>query len=149
MNLNMIRPRNETEDFLLSITKNCEKFIKQKFTKPQETIEFKLTKQRETFSFKPSNSIEWSWMSGLTILEIYNSIFNITKENNKLEHYTDTFDEFSVAELKDEPEEILDISEITPDHLKDKIIGPRIIKAFEKLTEKKQKRDGLIVITCY
>ena len=29
MNLNLIRPKNETEDILLSITKNCEKLNKQ------------------------------------------------------------------------------------------------------------------------
>ena len=29
MNLNMIRPKHETEDLLLSITKNCSTFIKQ------------------------------------------------------------------------------------------------------------------------
>ena len=28
MNLNMLGPRNETEDFLVSITKNCEKLNK-------------------------------------------------------------------------------------------------------------------------
>ena len=29
MNLNMIRPKTETEDILLSITKNCEKLVHQ------------------------------------------------------------------------------------------------------------------------
>ena len=29
MNLNMIRPKNETEDLFFSITKSCETFIKQ------------------------------------------------------------------------------------------------------------------------
>ena len=42
MNLNLIRPGNETEDLLLCITKSCETFIKQTHTKPQETLEFKL-----------------------------------------------------------------------------------------------------------
>ena len=40
-------------------------------------------------------------MVGLRCLEVYNFIFNVTEENNKLELYTDTFDEFSLAELKD------------------------------------------------
>ena len=39
-------------------------------------------------------------MIGLTSLEIYNSIFNLSEENNKFELYTDFFDEFSFAELK-------------------------------------------------
>ena len=29
MNLDMIRPKNQTEDLLLSITKNCEMLIEQ------------------------------------------------------------------------------------------------------------------------
>ena len=68
--------------------------------KAEETLEFKFTKPRESFSFNPTISIEGSWMIGLTILEIYNSIFIITEEINKFEHYTDTFDELSFAELK-------------------------------------------------
>ena len=37
MNLDMIRPRCETEDLLLSLTKNCEKRNYQTYKKPQET----------------------------------------------------------------------------------------------------------------
>ena len=40
----MVRPRNETEDLLLPITKNCEKPIKQTHTKPPETLKFNLNK---------------------------------------------------------------------------------------------------------
>ena len=54
----MIRPKKEAEDFLLSITKNCETLFKQTQTKQQETLEVKLTKPRETFSFKPPILIE-------------------------------------------------------------------------------------------
>ena len=82
MNLDMIRPKNETEDLLLSITKNCETLIKQTDTKPQETLEFKLTKSRETLSFKPPNPIEGSWMVGLTCLKFYNSVSNIIHKKN-------------------------------------------------------------------
>ena len=78
MNLNMIRPKNETEYLLLSITKNCETLIKQTHGKAEETLEFKLTKPRETFHFNPPISIEGSWMVGLTSLEVYNSMFVIT-----------------------------------------------------------------------
>ena len=56
-------------------------------------------------------------MIGLTDLEVYNSIFNINHTNNKFELYTDTFGEFSFAELKDELEEILDFSNIIDEHL--------------------------------
>ena len=34
MNLNMIRPKKETEDLLLSKSKNCETLIKQTHTRP-------------------------------------------------------------------------------------------------------------------
>ena len=53
MNLNMIRPKNETEDLLLSITKNCETLNEQTHRKPEETLEFKMIKPKETFHFKP------------------------------------------------------------------------------------------------
>ena len=60
-------------------------------------------------------------MVGLSLLEVCNSIFYITEEINKFELHTDTFDEFSLAELKDELEEILDISNTTSEHLQDGI----------------------------
>ena len=69
-------------------------------------------------------------MIGLTDLEVYNSIYNITKQNNKFELYTDTFDEFSFTELKDEVEEILNIQNITDDHLEDETLGPQIAKTY-------------------
>ena len=49
MNLNMIRPKIETEDVLLSITKKCEMLIKQTHTKPQEVLELKLAQPRIFF----------------------------------------------------------------------------------------------------
>ena len=47
----MIRPRNETEDLLYSITKNCETLIKQTLTEAQQTFEFKMIKPGETSDF--------------------------------------------------------------------------------------------------
>ena len=49
----MIRPKNETEDLLVSITKNCETLIEQTHRKTEETLEFKMIKPREIFHFKP------------------------------------------------------------------------------------------------
>ena len=60
----MIRPKNHTENLLLSITENCQMLIKQTHTKPKETLEFKHTKPRKTFSFNPPISIQGSWMIG-------------------------------------------------------------------------------------
>ena len=87
MNLNMIRPKNETEDLLLSITKNCETLIEQTHRKAEETLEFKMIKPREAIHFKPPIQVKCDWMIGLTNLAEYNSIFNITEENNKFELY--------------------------------------------------------------
>ena len=47
MNLNMIQPKNETEDLLLSITKNCEMLLEPTHRKAEETLEFKMKKSRE------------------------------------------------------------------------------------------------------
>ena len=52
MNLNMIRPKTETEDLLISITKNCQTLIEQTHTRPEKKLEFKLIKPRETFFFQ-------------------------------------------------------------------------------------------------
>ena len=75
-------------------------------------------------------------MIGLTGLEIFNFIFNITEENNQSEGNTDNFDELSFAVLKHENEEIVTISDITPKRLQHDIIGPRTIQAY------KNKRSG-------
>ena len=58
MNLNMIKPKNPTEDLLLSITKNFETLIEQTHRKTEETLDFKMTKPRETFHFKPPIQIQ-------------------------------------------------------------------------------------------
>ena len=89
MNLNMIRPKNQTEDLLLSKTKNCQTLIKQTHRKAEETLEYKMIKPREIFDFKPPIQVQGDWMIGLTNLEVYNSIHNITEQNNKFELYRD------------------------------------------------------------
>ena len=146
MNLSMIQPKNETKDFLLSITKNCEKLVEQTHRKPEGTHEFKMLKPRETFHFNPPTHIKGDWMLGLIDLEVYNSIFNITKENNKFELYTNTFDEFSFEELKDELEEILNIPNITDSHLEDETFAPRIAETYWKIRSDKSSQDGYIIL---
>ena len=142
----MIKPKNETENLILSITKNCEKLVEQTHRKPEETLEFKMLKPRETFHFYTPLHTKGDWMLGLIDLEVYHSIFNITKENNKFELYTDTFDEFSFEELKDEVEEILNISNITEDHLEDETLAPRIAETYWKLRSDKSKRDDYTLL---
>ena len=146
MNLNLIRPKNETEDLLLSITKNCEMLIKQTHTKPQGRLEFKVNKSREIFHFKTPISIEASRMIGLTSLEVYNSVFNTNTTNKKFEFDTDNFDEFSFEEIKDELEKIFNISDSTPYHLHHEKTGPRIIEAYKKLNFEKSSTDGYFMI---
>ena len=87
MILNRIQPKNKTEGSLLSITKSCETLIEQTHRKAEETLEFKMIKPRETFHFKPPIQIKGDWMIGLTDLEVYNSIFNITEEKNQFDFY--------------------------------------------------------------
>ena len=65
----MNQPEKKTEDFLISLTKNCETLVKQTLTKTQGRLEFKNTKSREIFSSKPSFNpgLDASWMVGLKI----------------------------------------------------------------------------------
>ena len=70
MNLNLIQPKNEVKDLLLSKSKNCEVLIEQAQKEAEETLEFKLTKTRDIYHFKPSIPIEGSWMRGLLGLEV-------------------------------------------------------------------------------
>ena len=69
----MIRPKDETEDLLLSITKNCETLCEQTHRKVEETLEIKTIKPRETILFNPSVEVKEDWMNGLTSLEVHNS----------------------------------------------------------------------------
>ena len=144
MNLNMIRAKNETEDLLLSITKNCETLIEQTHRKAEDTLEFKMTKPKETFHFKPPIPIEGSWMIGLTNLEVYNSIFNITEENNKFELYKIPDEKaggISYTKVRDEIEKDLDNSDITAADLQDDIIGPNIVEEYKEQVTKRMKDE--------
>ena len=144
----MIRPKNETEDLLLSITKNCETLIEQTHTKPQETLEFKMIKPRETFHFKPPIEIKGDWMIGLTDLEVYNSIFNITEENNKFPD--EKAGGVTYEKVRDEVEKDLDIEDITAEDLQDDIIGPIIIEEYrEQVTQRMKDEQYMNILAIY
>ena len=152
MNLNILRPKNQTEDFLLSITKNCETLIEQTHRKAEETLEFKMIKPRETFHFKPPIQINGDWMIGLTDLEVYNSIFNITEENNKLELYkfpNEKAGGISYSKVRDEIEKDLDIEDITAEDLQDDIIGPIIIEEYEEQVTKRMNDEQYVNILAF
>ena len=89
MNLNVIRSENQTEDLLLSTTKNCETLSKETHRKAEETLELKMTQPKETFHFNSPIQIKRDWTLRLTGLENYNSIININTTNNKFKLYTD------------------------------------------------------------
>ena len=142
MNLNMIRPKTQTEDLLLSITKNCVTLVEQTHTKPQETLEFKMIKPRETFHFKPPIQVKGDWMIGSVDLEVYNSIYNITEENNKFELYKFPDEKaggVTYEKVRDEIEKDLDISDITATDLQDDLIAPIIIEEYRTSFKKNER----------
>ena len=142
----MAQPENETEDLLLSITKNCEMLIEKIQRKAEETLELKMIKPRETFYFNPPIQIEGDWMIGLTRLNVYNSIKNITEKSKKFEQYTDSFDnDISFTELKDKVAEVLGLSDISTEHLEHEIYGPKIIKTYRKISTEKSQTDGYYI----
>ena len=103
-----------------------------------------MVKSRETFHFKPPIQINGNWMIGLTDLEVYNSIFNITEKNNKFHLYKFPDEKsggVSYEKVRDEIERDLDISDITAPDLQDDIIGPIIIEKYREQVTKRMKDD--------
>ena len=153
MNLNMIQPKNETEDLLLSITKNCETLIEQTHTKPQETLEFKMAKPKETFHFKPSIQINGDWLIGLTDLEINNSIFNITEENNNVQLYKFPDEKaggVTYEKVRDEIKKDLGIEDFTAEDLQDDTIGPIIIEEYKiQVTKRMNDEQYMNILAIY
>ena len=108
-----------------------------------------MTRPKETFHFKPPISIEGSWMISLTDLEVFNSFFNITKENNKFEIYKFPDEKscgVSYIKVRDEIEKDLDIEDITAADLQDEIIAPIIIEEEKKQVTKTMKDVGYMNI---
>ena len=129
---------------LLSITKNCETLIEQTHRKAEETLGFRMIKPREKFHFNPPIQIQGSWMLGLVDLEVNNSIYIITEENNKFELYKFPDEKaggVSYTKVRDEIEKDLDISDYTASDLQDDIIGLIIIDEYRKQVTKRMK-DG-------
>ena len=140
----MIRPKNETENLLLSITKNCHTPIEQSHRKAEETLEFKMIKSRQTFHFKPPIQIQGDWMIGLTNLEVYNSIFNITEENNKFELYEIPDEKaggVTYEKVRNEIEKDLNISDITATGLQDDLIAPINIEEYKEQFTKRMNDE--------
>ena len=147
MNLKLIRPRNRTEDLLLSITKNCETLIEQTHKKLDEILEVRFTRPRETFPFNPPILFDGTWMIGLTSLEVHNSVFNITEENNKFKLYKFPDEKsggVSYEKVRDEIERDLDNADITATDLQDEIVGLISIEEYREQVAKKMKDSGYL-----
>ena len=118
--------------------------LKKTHGKAEETLEFKMNKSRETFHFKPPFQIQGDWMIGLTNLEVYNSTFNITEENNKFELYKFPDEKsggVTYEKVRDEIEKDLDIEDITAEDLQNEIIGPIIIEEYNEQVTKRMNDE--------
>ena len=134
---------------LLSITKNCETLIEQTHRKAEETLEFKMKKPRETFHFEPSIQVKGDCVIGLTDLEVYNSIFNITEQNNKFKLHkfpNEKSGGITYEKVRDEIERDLDVSDITAADLQDDLIAPIIIEEYKKQVTKRMKNEQFMNI---
>ena len=85
MDLSSFVTYDKKESLLLSIAKSNQQIVENTHSKPQETLEFKMTKPKESFSFDVSLLLPEKWMMGVTSLEVYNTVYNITEKNNKLQ----------------------------------------------------------------
>ena len=85
MDLSNFVTYDKKESLLLNIAKSNQVIVENTHSKPQETLEFKMTKQKESFSFDVPLQLNEKWMMGVTSLEVYNTVCNITEKNNKLE----------------------------------------------------------------
>ena len=74
-------------------------------------------------------------MLGLTSLDVYSSLFNVTVENNNFELYKNPDSKSggnSYEKVKDEIEKEFKYSDITATDLQDELLGPIIIEAFRE-----------------
>ena len=85
MDLSTFVTNDKKESLLLNIAKSNQKIVENTHSKPQETPEFKMTKQKESFSFDVRLHLNEKWMMGVTSLEVYNTVYNTTEKNNKLQ----------------------------------------------------------------
>ena len=88
MDLSNFVTYDKKEYLLLSIAKSNQEIVENTHSKPQETLEFKMNKQKESFSFDIPLELPEQWMMGVTSLEVYNTVYNITEKNNKIKLFT-------------------------------------------------------------
>ena len=83
MDLSNFVTYDKKESLSLSIAKSNLDIVENTLSKPQETLEFKMNKQKESFSFDIPLELPEQWMMGVTSLEVYNTVYNITEKNSK------------------------------------------------------------------
>ena len=92
-------------------------------------------------------------MVGLTGLEVYNSIFNITEENDEFELYKfpeDRIGGISYIKVRDKIERDWDISDNTATDLQDVIIRPIIIEKYkEQVTKRMEDEQYMNILSIY
>ena len=94
-----------------------------------------MIKPRGIFHFKPLIQFKGDWMIGVTDLEVNNSIFNITEENNKLQLYKFPDEKsggVSYEKVRDGMERVLDFSEITAADIQDDLTAPIFINEYKR-----------------
>ena len=83
-------------------------------------------------------------MIGLTRLEVYNSIFHITEEENKVKVYLFPQSRnggISYEKFKDQTENEMESTYITATDIQDEILCPNIIEECRKEVSKRKKSD--------
>ena len=85
MDLSTFVTCDKQKSLLSSFAKSNKKTVEISHFKPQETLEFKMTKQKGSFSIEVPLILNEKWIMGVTSLEVYNTVYNITNSNNKLE----------------------------------------------------------------
>ena len=85
MDLSKFVTYDKKESLLLSIAKSNLDIVETTLSKPQETLEFKMNKQKVSFPLDIPLELPEQWMMGVTSLEVYNTVYNITEKNIKFE----------------------------------------------------------------
>ena len=68
----------------MNFAKSNQESVDNTHSKPQETLELKMTKQKESFSFDVPLELPEQWMMEVTSLEVFNTVYNISENNNKV-----------------------------------------------------------------
>ena len=82
MDLSNIVTYDKKESLSLSVANSNLHIVENTLSKPQETLEFEMTKRKKSFSFDVPLELPEQWMLGVTSLEVYNTVYNITSKTH-------------------------------------------------------------------